>query len=139
MTQKQILVALDGSKNSFRALEKSITLAKQMDAQITGIFIIQPFPTEMRLLKQTIENAIRKKTLKFMRVAKSKCEKNKVDFLDIIEYGHEDQAIVDFAKKYKFDMIVMGYRGMNPVKEAFLGSTSQYVVHVTKIPVLIVK
>lgn len=72
MTQKQILVALDGSKNSFRALEKSITLAKQMDAQITGIFIIQPFPTETRLLKQTIENAIRKKNSKIHKGCKIK-------------------------------------------------------------------
>jgi nucleotide-binding universal stress UspA family protein len=139
MTQKQILVPLDGSKNAFRALDKSITLAKEMDAQITGIFVIQPFPSDTKIIKKMIEDALTKKTKNFMKVAKSKCEKNKVDFLDVIEYGHEGQAIVDFAKKYKFDLIVMGYRGMNPAKEAFLGSTSQFVVHVSKLPVLIVK
>ena len=44
-----------------------------------------------------------------------------------------------FAKKGKYDMIVIGARGMGGAKEAFLGSTSNYVMHKTKVPVLVVK
>jgi len=49
--------------------------------------------------------------------------------------------IVKFAhtKKNKFDLIVIGSRGMGSAKEIFLGSTSNYVLHKSKIPVLIVK
>ena len=139
MSFKKILVALDGSKNSFRALDESIILAKQTNASITGIFVIQPFPTETGIIKKMFENALNKKRKNFMNIAKSKCKKDKVEFLDVIEFGHEGQKIVSFAEKNKYDVIVMGYRGRNIIKEAFLGSASHYVVHVTKIPVLIVK
>jgi nucleotide-binding universal stress UspA family protein len=48
--------------------------------------------------------------------------------------------IVKFAHgKEKFDMIVMGSRGRSSTKEVFFGSVSNYVIHTSKIPVLIVK
>ena len=55
------------------------------------------------------------------------------------EFGHEGQTIVSFAEKNKYDIIVIGSRGMGIIKETFLGSTSHYVVHTTKLPVLVVK
>jgi nucleotide-binding universal stress UspA family protein len=41
--------------------------------------------------------------------------------------------------KNKFDIIIIGSRGLGSVKEVFLGSVSHAVVHKSKIPVLIVK
>lgn len=65
--------------------------------------------------------------------------KKNVEFLDVIEYGDEGSTIVSFAQKNDFDLIVIGSRGMGKLKEVFLGSTSNYVVHSSKIPVTIVK
>ena len=53
--------------------------------------------------------------------------------------GHTGSEIVKFAENGKFDMIVVGARGLGGVKEAFLRSTSNYVMHKTKVPVLVVK
>ena len=53
--------------------------------------------------------------------------------------GKESSEIIDFAAKNKFDIIVIGARGLGSVKEAFLGSVSHAVVHKSKIPVLVVK
>lgn len=53
--------------------------------------------------------------------------------------GHTGSEIVKFAQKGKYDMIVIGARGMGGAKEAFLGSTSNYVMHKAKVPVLVVK
>ena len=47
---KKLLVALDGSKNSLRALNKAIDLAKLLNSAITGIFVIQAFPTESKII-----------------------------------------------------------------------------------------
>ena len=44
-----------------------------------------------------------------------------------------------FSQKSRFDIIVIGARGLGSVKEVFLGSVSYSVVHKSKIPVLIVK
>ena len=136
---KKILVALDGSKNSLRALTKAIGLAKLMNAQITGVFVIQAYPTELGVVRRVVGNALNKKCKNFMSIAKSKCKKNNVGFFDDIEYGEEGQTIVALAEKNNYDMIVVGSRGMGTIKEAFLGSTSSYVVHAAKIPVLVVK
>ena len=48
-------------------------------------------------------------------------------------------AIVKTAKGIRADMIVIGARGLGAAKEKFLGSTSNYVMHKAKMPVLIVK
>ena len=53
--------------------------------------------------------------------------------------GNSGKRIVNFAEKYNFDMIVMGSRGMGSAKGVFLGSTSNHVLHKSKIPVLVVK
>lgn len=142
MTKNQIqkiLVGLDGSKNSFRALAKAIVLAKQTKASITGIFVIPTFPTEMGLVPTHVGNSLGKKCKNVMSMAKSKCMKQNLEFLDTVEYGNEGSTIVSFAKKNNYDMIVIGSRGMGIIKEIFLGSTSNYVIHKSKIPVLIVK
>ena len=53
--------------------------------------------------------------------------------------GNIGKKILNFIKRYNFDMIVMGSRGMGSAKGVFLGSTSNHVLHKSKIPVLVVK
>ena len=74
-----------------------------------------------------------------MKIAKKKCLQNKIPFIDVMEYGKEGERIVSFAAENKCDLIIMGARGLGSIKEAFLGSTSNYVLHTSKIPVTIVK
>ena len=47
--------------------------------------------------------------------------------------------IVSIANKAKFDLIVIGSRERSFVKRLFLRSVSNYVIHASKIPVLVVK
>jgi len=136
---KNILVAMDGSKNSIRALSNTIALAKQTDAEITGLFVVQAFPTELGLVRTVLGKSREKHYKHFMSIAKSMCTKKKVKFLDAIEFGEEGPTIVSFAQKNNYDVIVIGSRGMGKIGELFLGSTSNYVVHSSKIPVLIIK
>jgi nucleotide-binding universal stress UspA family protein len=136
---KKILVALDGSKNSIRALSNTIQLAKQTGASITGMFVIQVFPTEMGLMRTVVGKALSKHYKHFMQTAKTMCTKKDVSFRGMVQYGEEGKTIVSFAHKNNFDLIVVGSRGMGKLGELFLGSTSNYVVHSSKIPVLIIK
>ncbi|MFQ5440301.1 MAG: universal stress protein [Nitrosopumilaceae archaeon] len=136
---KKILVALDGSKNSTRALRNAIQLAKQIDASITGIFVVQSFPTEMGLVSTIVGKEKSKHFKKVMQMAKTMCSKKSIEFFDVIRYGEEGRIIVSFANKNNFDLIVIGSRGMGKLGEVFLGSTSNYVVHSSKLPVLIIK
>jgi len=136
---KKILVALDGSKNSFRALTKAIEIAKETKASITSISVVQTYRTEMGVVKTIAGITLSKNCKSFINKARARCKKNNISFFDIIQYGQEGKAIVSFAEKNNFDMIVIGSRGRGILKEYFLGSTSNYVVHSSKIPVLIIK
>jgi len=136
---KKILVPLDGSKNSIRALSNAIILAKQTGASITGLSVIQAFPTEMGLVRTVVGKILSKHYKQFMAIAKGMCTKKNVEFLDFIEFGEEGRTIVSFAVKNNMDLIVIGSRGMGKLGELFLGSTSNYVMHLSKIPVLIIK
>ena len=74
-----------------------------------------------------------------MKKSKLKAAKQGILFNDVVSYGDSERRIVDIANKKDFDLIVIGSRGMGAVKEVFLGSTSNYVLHKSKKPVLIVK
>ena len=136
---KKILVPLDGSKNAFRGLEEAIVLAKKTNASITGLFVIQAFPTEIGVLRTAIGKALNKQSKNFLSQAQKKCKQNGIDFMDIIDYGDEGAKIISYAKKNKFDLIIMGSRGIGGIKQLILGSTTNYVLHNSKIPVLVVK
>jgi len=138
-TVKRFLVPLDGSKNSMRGLDKAIFLAKKSETEIIGLHVIEIYPSEIKIIKTILKNALNKNYKNFMKIAKKKCLQNKVPFIDVMEYGKEGEKIVSFAAENKCDLIVMGARGLGSIKEAFLGSTSNYVLHTSKIPVTIVK
>ena len=136
---KSILVPLDGSQNSFRGLEYTISIARDCQAVITGMYVTPLGPPESSEQKGYIRNFLLKKAKEFMEKAKLRCAQNGILFHSKIVYGDEGPKIVKLAHNKRFDMIVIGSRGMSNIKEMFLGSTSNYVVHKSKIPVLIVK
>jgi len=137
----KILVPLDGSKNSFRALEMAISIAKRFEATITCAYAINMQPHSEFQGLTSITKEINKEIKKIMNNAKELSEKNNVSFKEKTMMGDIGYNLVKFAhdKKEKFDLIVMGSRGRSVVKEVFLGSVSNYVIHSSKIPVLIVK
>lgn len=136
---RKILVPLDGSKNSFRGLDYAIYLARQCGATLTGISVIPFYPKALLLTPVAYEKALAKAAEKFMEKAKTRCAQNGIVFNGKMTDGHEVEEIVGFAMEKKFDIIVMGARGLGSVKEVFLGSVSNGVLHKSKIPVLIVK
>ena len=137
---KKILVPLDGSKNSFKGLDEAVYLARHCNSSITALYVISSYPPLPLIGKQIpYEKHILEQAKKFMSNAKKTCTNNKVKFNEKIIKGIATLDIAEFASDNKFDLIVMGSRGMNPVKELFLGSTSNAVVHKSKIPVLVVK
>ena len=137
----EILVALDGSKNSKRGLAKAIQMAKDNQSKIIGLHIIEmPLSYFVHKSKITIKQDMIKESKKLLNDAKQKCKRAGINFESkSIPGGDAGYDIVKFAKKQKVATIVIGARGLNPVKEIFLGSVANYVLHKSKIPVLVVK
>ena len=135
----KILVPLDGSRTSFKGLDKAIYIARQCGATITGIHIISIYPQHLGDLMSPLRVRLYADAEKFIEKAKITSAQNGIVFQNKIVYGDTTSDIIDFVNKNKFDLIVMGSRGLGGLKEAFLGSVSNAVVHKSKIPILIVK
>jgi nucleotide-binding universal stress UspA family protein len=139
---KKILVPIDGSSNSFRGLSKAVELAKNDDAAIFALHIVV-MSTSIAIggARRSPKNEIMKKIDRtIISTAKKKCTQKDIPFESKVVYGADPgYDIVKFANKHRFEMIVMGARGLNSLKKIFLGSASDYVLKKAKIPVLIVK
>ena len=136
---KKILVPLDGSKNSFRGLDEAIYLARQCHATITGLYVVTLVLPSKDTPVSPIEKLLLDEASKFMQKAKTRAAKNGIAFKDKVVYGDEGPKIVNFAKNNNFDIIIIGARGRSVVKEIFLGSTSNYVLHKSPMPIMVVK
>ena len=141
LVMKSFLVPLDGSKNSQRGLKKSIELAKPENYTIVGLHVIYTPPgILLGNHKIKFKDNLVKNSKKYFGDAKKICEKSGINFVGKLIHGSDSGFdIVNFSKKGKYDMIIIGARGMNPVKQVLLGSTSNYVLSHSKIPVLVVK
>ena len=114
---KNILVPLDGSKNSLRGLDKAIAIAKDSKATITGIYVFHlPRLAGIKLTKN-MEKDARDKATRVIGIAKGRVEKNGILYKWKTTAGKTGDAIVNTAKGIRADMIVMGARGLGAAKE----------------------
>jgi len=146
---RKILVPLDGSRNSYRGLDEAISLVRQCTrwirsgkmASIIGIYV-KDVPGVYALHPiGFISSALDKEGRRVIARARTKCAKKGVTFHGKILGGDPPSDIVRFAhnKRNGINMIVIGARGRGTFKGIFLGSVSNYIVHKSKIPVLVVK
>jgi nucleotide-binding universal stress UspA family protein len=137
---KRILVALDGSANSIRGMNEAISLARQSEGTITGIHVLPGVPSEFTNTLASYRQYLLEKTRKFMSNAKTSAARHGIDFGEkIITSNDTVNAIANFAKTNKFDIIVIGSRGSGSTKSDFFGSVSNGILHSSRIPILVVK
>ena len=143
MSDKRIMVCLDGSKHSLRGLNAAILSAKQSDAIIIGVHSDTSFSAFSAVRAPILpEKKWKNEVQGIMHIAQKKAEKDKIKFEGVVIGGHSSGIdLTTFANnpKNKIDQIIIGSRGMGFPKELFLGSTSNFVLHKAKAPVTIVK
>ena len=122
-----------------RGLDEAIYIARQCQATVTGIYIIPIYPRNLADAIMPYQIHLTKEAKKYMSSAKTRAAQKGILFKSKIIYGSPSSEIIDLAKDKKFDLIVIGSRGHSGVKEVFLGSVANAVVHRAKVPVLVVK
>jgi nucleotide-binding universal stress UspA family protein len=137
-----ILVAIDGSKESEWALEKSVEIAKRNEAKLLLAHVID---TRSFLLIDSYDPDIAERANK---LAIDMLEKYQTQALDAgvthvhyeIEYGSPKVKIPkEIAKKHDIDLIVCGSAGMNAVERFLIGSVSEHITRYSPCDVLIVR
>jgi nucleotide-binding universal stress UspA family protein len=138
----KILVGVDGSDNSFRALDHAIFLAKRVEAHLTAIHVVENPPTvyvESQKLLNELLTKYKAESAKVLDRCKQAAEMSGVNIETVLAEGDAATNIVGYAQREGFDLVVIGSRGLGKFKEMVLGSTSSKVLHHTKSAVLIVR
>jgi len=142
---------MDGSRNSERALKNAINISKYTNSEIIGVYVIPDDVTSLPLVELLqplsalkpagLKQKLKRYSKKIISEAESYCKKNKIKFVGNIMEGNPGYEIIKISKKKnnKISLIIIGSRGKGPTTEIFLGSVSNYVIHKSKIPVMIVK
>ncbi|MGB6464395.1 MAG: universal stress protein [Nitrosotalea sp.] len=132
---KKILVPLDDSKNSLRGLETGIHLAKEHEASLTVIHVIHT-SHKKELRQKKLEEEVPPESF---LLAKKLAVKNGIPFNSRILTGDPGHSIVEYSDDHNIDLIVIGARGLSDFKKIFLGSVSSYVMHTSKVAVMLIK
>jgi len=141
---EHLLVPVDGSELSDRAMAASIELARKLGARITG-FIAEPFATPppgiglgygaaVTQQDQTAQGHARTVLSRFERL----CDEAGVAFAPCTtQASHIDDAIIDAAREKGCDMIVMVTHGRGVLGELMWGSHAKNLLSRCKVPLLV--
>lgn len=143
---KKILVPVDGSETSWRAMDEAKKLAAQFTGEMIVINVVQPYnnaallavPLDQATIKQG-NNELEKIGNKVLDTAKERMADFKGNVEYALEVGPPSERVIAVAKDKQCDSIVIGSRGLSGIAEFFLGSVSSKVAQYAELPVLIVK
>lgn len=142
ITYKNILVAVDGSKEAEWAFKKAVEMAKRNHAKIVLAHIIdtRTFATVEAYDRTINERANEFATELLENYKREALEAGVADVSYIVDYGSPKIKIPkDIAKTAGIDCIVCGATGLNAVERFLIGSVSEHIVRYSPCDVLIVR
>lgn len=143
---KHLLVPIDGSKLSDKAVIHAAALAKAIGARITLMHVVPEYPMQIyaegvsvtMVSRRDFAKAMKDEATKLLERAAAKVKDAEVDTLQVT--GNAPwEAILAGAKKSKADTIVMASHGRRGIASLLLGSETTKVLTHSKIPVLVVR
>lgn len=139
---KRILVPVDFSDVSLNALSFAITIAEKMKAEVILFHSWLPYFsafTPEELVKKENQQTRKSILSKLEAVAGAhQFDKRKTRITIILEAGPEQKRIVDFIRKKKIDLVVMGTTGAGGLKKMLMGSLTSFVIQHGACPVIAV-
>ena len=146
---KNILVPIDGSKFSEKAIKEAMGLARAVGAKLTLFHCAADFPAPVYaesaiLAAQVTSGQYRKEAVKQAQEVLTKAAGKLASTGVAVETMHAVsdlpyEAIVGAAAKKKCDLIVMASHGRRGLSGFLLGSETQKVLTHSKVPVLVVR
>lgn len=138
---KKILVPVDGSNHSINAVHNAIEVARGAEASLTLLAVDGCRPLKGPLAELANSEDLSRQEI-FERVLESVVVKANIpDDINIdqrIRMGDPADNILAEADLTEADLIVIGRRGLGSFAELLLGSVSRKVLHLSKIPVMVV-
>jgi nucleotide-binding universal stress UspA family protein len=138
---RRILVALDGSEASRRALRVALELARALGANLHAIGVEEHLPHYAATLGEVQEAKAEANAFfeEVMAGARALAAEYGVPLTTEVRAGNAAQQIINLARQGGFDLIVLGAHGHSLLEHFLLGSTTDRVVDHAPCSVLVVR
>ena len=138
---ERIVVPIDGSTASMKAIAKAFIIAKGLEMDVLALHVV-----EVPLIPKTVpgvptymewENELKREGDVLLDKIVKMGEKEGVTVNKLVVVGSADEEII--LRTRENDLIIMGSKGHTAIERIFLGSVSEKVLHHAMAPVLIVR
>lgn len=119
----RVLVAIDGSRYGWKAIEY---LGKQKAL----------FGAAERITVVHVDDGYADRV---MRAAGTRLRRARLECEQVVLHGKAAAEIAAFARKCKYDLIVMGSHGYGAIERLLLGSVAAKVLALCRTPVLLIR
>ena len=132
----RILVAIDGSAMSREALKRAVSIAKEKEAQLIVMYVIEANFISATFVPSIDANNIEKEVNVQVKEIASK---ENVEYILFVESGSPSSSIAHKVRSTGVDLLIIGAHGKDDISSNYFGSTTLKLIQETRIPVLIVK
>lgn len=136
----RILVAVDGSEGSWKALVCAISLCERLESELTVVAVEGKLPAYAASIGEVDE--VRHEKDRFfgqvLETATTEAEERGISVSSDLIPGHAAEVITHYAKSQDHDLIVIGHKG-HFLGDYLLGSTADRVAHHAHCPVIVVR
>ncbi|TCS71687.1 nucleotide-binding universal stress UspA family protein [Sulfuritortus calidifontis] len=141
---KKILLPVDGSDNSLRAVQAAIDLARGAaePPEIHLLNVQLPIisgDVKMFVSEEQIKAYYHDEGIKALAAARAALDAAGVAYVFHIGVGPVAETIAAYAKEKGCNQIIMGARGLGSLTGLLLGSVTTKVAHLVDVPVTLVK
>jgi len=130
MTVRHILVPVDFSDHSNRALDCAKSLAEKYGAALHLLSVVLP---------ANYPEGLRKDAESHLRRLLTHAEQKRLHAESAVAFGDPYREILDYAKRASIDLIVMGTHGRGGMAHVLIGSVAEKVVRTAPCPVMTVR
>ncbi len=140
-TFRRVLVAVDGSAVSLRAVEHAVRLAKQDGAELVAVHIVPSPPVEVPGELADYYERARGEARRWMKEVETAAQQEGVRLRTDIVVGAYSvvDAVLGYAETVSADLLVTGTRGRTPSRRILVGSVASGLVEYASCAVLVIR
>ena len=142
MSPSKVLIPVDGSPASLRALDFAIEMARPSAGASLVLLNVQTISASeatSAAMGSDWQDTASRASAGALEQAVKKCEDGSIRFSTLIKTGLVAEAIAQVARDEGINHIVTGTRGLGSIQGLLLGSVAMKVVHLAEVPITLIK
>lgn len=145
MAMLKILTPVDGSPASLRAVDFALEMLSKNPGgslvllNVQNVGSVDPLGVAAMAPPDWFQEVASRASEEALKSALSKCKGANIAFKPLVRSGQVAKTIGEVAREEGVGQIVMGTRGLGGVQGLLLGSVATQVIHLTEVPVTLIK